>query len=63
MKKQYMMVETGSIDDFEGWVESTDDTEVSESGFDTAQEVVADYIENGQLVEVVKNERGEWVGV
>ena len=61
MKKQYMMVATGSVDDFEGWVASTDETEVSESGFVSAEALVADYIETGKLVEVETDDTGDWV--
>jgi len=47
--KMYMNVETGSVDDHDGWwYEDDDGTEVNA-------------VDQGGLVEVVKNANGDWV--
>ena len=51
MKKMYMNPETGSVDDYDGWNYKTED----------GQSVNA--VDLGEVVEVEKNEDGDWIEV
>ena len=49
---KYLNTWTGSIDTREGWVLSIEPMELTESGFDTAEELFDHYVEIGVIVRV-----------
>lgn len=49
MEKTYMNIETGSVDTHDGWWYENEDGEKVNA------------VDLGEVVEVVKNENGEWV--
>ena len=49
MEKQYMNIETGSVDNYEGWWYQNDDLKYVNA------------VDEGEVVEVVKDENNEWV--
>lgn len=56
--KMYMNVATGSVDTYGNLVYKCETYDVE--GFETDKECVDHYINAGELVEVVKDENGNW---
>lgn len=50
-EKQYMNIETGSVDTYEGWEYQTEDGQIVNA------------VDLGEVVEVEKDENGDWVEV
>ena len=49
MEKQYMNIKTGSVDDYDGW------------WYEDENGVEVNAVDRGEVVEVVKNSKGDWV--
>jgi hypothetical protein len=49
-KGEYMHAWTGALDTREGWIDSIEPMELTESGFDTAEELFDSYLETGAIV-------------
>lgn len=54
----YMHVDSGSVDSYDGWVDSACFYE--EEGFASAKDCVDSYISENKLIEVRKDSEGEW---
>ena len=59
-KALYMMVDTGSVDTYDGWIDSCGEDESAEKDL-TAQQIVSGLIDDGLLVEVVRDIDGAWI--